>query len=260
MNSQIFEREIAIANNYSATPNELDGKVILITGAGDGIGKALATTYSALGATCILLGKTVSKLEAVYDEIVASGGPEPAIVPLDLKGATPQHYTQMGSTIIDQFGHLDGVVLNASILGALCPFSEISAEEYNDVMQVNVNSSFALMQGVLPALKLSDLGASVIFTTSSVGRKGRKFWGTYSISKFATEGMMEVLANEYSPSRIRFNCVNPGGTRTAMRAKAFPAEDPSQLKTPDDIMPTYCYLMSSKSAQVSGLVFDCQPK
>lgn len=255
-----FERPLLYANDFEPTTHCLQNKIVLITGAGDGIGRTIALQYAGLGATCILLGRTVEKLESVYDEIVARGGSEPAIVPLDLKGATPQHYIDMGNTILDQFGHLDGLVLNASILGALCPFSQIKTDEYNDVMQVNMNASFYLVQGVLPALLKSPGSASVILTTSTVGRKGRKFWGTYSISKFATEGMMEVLAEEYKAERIRFNCINPGGTRTEMRAKAFPAEDPSVLKTADDIMPTYCYAMSDESASITGRIFECQPK
>ncbi|WP_100641082.1 YciK family oxidoreductase [Alteromonas facilis] len=260
LNNRTFTREINIANEFSPSPLALKDKTILITGAGDGIGKALAISFANLGATIILLGKTVSKLEAVYDEIIANGGQEPAIVPLDLRGASPQHYIDMGNTIVDQFGHLDGLVLNAGILGALCPFTEISQEEYADVMQVNVHSSFSLLQGVIPALKRSPTSASVILTTSTVGREGRKFWGTYSISKFATEGMMEVLADEYKASDIRFNCVNPGGTRTDMRSKAFPAEDAMKLKTPAEIVATYNYLMTEESAQITGKIFDCQPK
>ncbi|MBT0586449.1 YciK family oxidoreductase [Alteromonas oceanisediminis] len=254
-----FSRSISVANSFTAPLHALRDKVILITGAGDGIGKEIALSYAKHGAICILLGRTVSKLEAVYDEIIESGGQEPAIVPLDLNGATPQNYSDMGSTIIDQFKQLDGLVLNASVLGMLCPFAEIKPNEWQEAMQVNVNANAYLIQGLLPALKKSP-SASVIFTTSSVGRQGRKFWGAYSVSKFATEGMMEVLADEFQAEAIRFNCINPGATRTDMRAKAYPAEDKSQLKTPEEIMPTYLYLMCSESQSVTGSVFDCQPK
>ena len=126
-------------NDYNAPVDLLRDKVILVTGAGDGIGAQAAKTYAAHGAICILLGRTVSKLEAVYDDIVEAGGQEPAIVPLDIKGATPSHYQQMTQTIIDQFGRLDGVLHNASILGHLSAFKDIDAEEWQDVMQVNVN-------------------------------------------------------------------------------------------------------------------------
>ena len=246
-------------NDYHAPNDLLEQKVILITGAGDGIGKQAALTYAAHGATCILLGKTVSKLEAVYDEIVANGNAEPAIVPLDLQGATPDHYKGMADTITDQFGKLDGVLLNAGALGHLSRFVDISPEEWQKVMQVNLNSNVYLLQALLPVLAKAEQ-ASVVLTSSSVGRKGRAFWGTYSVSKFATEGMMEVLADEYKNSNIRFNCINPGATRTAMRASAFPAEQPETLKTPAEIMPLYLYLMGNDSVKVNGQSLDCQPK
>lgn len=246
-------------NDYHAPKDLLNKKVILITGAGDGIGKQAALTYSQYGATCILLGKTVSKLESVYDEIVANGGAEPAIVPLDLQGATPEHYAGMAGTIGDQFGKLDGVLLNAGALGHLSRFADISPEEWQKVMQINLNSSVYMMQALLPVLARAEQ-ASVILTSSSVGKKGRAFWGTYAVSKFATEGLMQVLADEYKNSSIRFNCINPGATRTAMRASAFPAEQPETLKTPEEIMPLYLYLMGNDSLSVNGQSLDCQPK
>lgn len=245
--------------NYQAPENLLVGKTILVTGAGDGIGKQAALTYASLGATCILLGKTVNKLEAVYDEIMAANGPEPAIVPLDLKGATPKHYQDMASTIQSEFGVLDGVLFNASILGHLSPVSHIPAEEWQNVLQVNLNSTFYMLQALIPLLEAAN-NASVIFTSSTVGRTGRAFWGTYSVSKFATEGLMQVCADEYKNKTIRFNCINPGATRTAMRARAFAAEDPNLLKTPVEIMPLYTYLMGDDSIKVNGQTLDCQPK
>jgi NAD(P)-dependent dehydrogenase (short-subunit alcohol dehydrogenase family) len=245
--------------DYQATNNSLDNKTILVTGAGDGIGKAAALHYAQYGATVILLGKTVSKLEQVYDQIVEAGGQEPAIVPLDLLGASPQHYRDMASTIGDQFGQLDGLLHNASILGHLGPFAQISEKDWQQIMQVNVSSQFHMTQALLPTLEKSPR-ASVIFTSSSVGLKGQAYWGTYAISKFATQGMMEVLADEYENRNIRFNCINPGGTRSAMRAKAFPAEDATLLKTPADIMPLYLYLMAQNSISENGKTFNAQPK
>lgn len=245
-------------HTYQAPEQLLANNVILVTGAGDGIGKAAALAYSDLGATVILLGKTVSKLESVYDAIVERGNPEPAIVPLDLKGASEKHYQDMANTIRGQFGRLDGVLFNASVLGHLEPFRQITQETWNDVMQVNVNSQFLLTQALLPLLEDTQ-NASVVYTTSTVGSQGRAFWGTYAVSKFATEGMMQVLADEYDSQNIRFNCINPGRTRTTMRAKAYPAEDPGTLRTPEDIMPLYCYLMGSDSLEVTGQTLKAQP-
>ena len=165
----------------------------------------------------------------------------------------------MARTIQDQFGRLDGVLHNASILGHLSAFEDIPEDEWQDVIQINLTGAALMTQKLLPVLRLAD-NASVVFTTSSVGRKGRSFWGTYAVSKFATEGMMQVLASEYENRNVRFNCINPGGTRTDMRANAFPAEDPQTLKTPEDIMPLYLYLMGEDSLAVNGQSLDCQPK
>lgn len=243
--------------NHQIKDNSLKDKIILVTGAGDGIGKQAALTYAELGATVILLGRTVAKLESVYDEIIANGHPEPAIVPLDHKGATKQHYIDMASTIVEQFGRLDGALLNASILGELTPFTTIHEQIFDDVMQVNVKAQFLMSQALIPAL-LKSTSPSLVFTTSGVGNKGRAFWGTYSMSKFATEGLMEIIADEYDNTALRTNAINPGGTKTSMRVKAYPAEDQNTLPTPKDIMPLYVYLMSDESQQINGQVLKAQ--
>ncbi|MGF1741695.1 YciK family oxidoreductase [Vibrio profundum] len=245
--------------NYSVSDHALNNKVILITGAGAGIGKQAALHYAKHGATVILLGRTVEKLEQTYDEIEAAGYPQPAIIPLDMKGASKQHYQDMSETIEGQFGRLDGVLHNAGVLGDLAPFEQIDEATFDNVMQVNVKSQFMMTQALLPLLRLSD-DARIVFTSSTVGHIGRAFWGTYAISKFATEGMMQVLADELSDSSIRVNAINPGGTRTSMRAKAFPAEDAGLLKTPEDIMPLYVYLMAPEGKEVNGQCIDAQPK
>ncbi|QBY03217.1 YciK family oxidoreductase [Thalassotalea sp. HSM 43] len=242
---------------FIVTDNCLENKTILVTGAGDGIGKTAAMTYAKYGATVILLGKTVEKLEAVYDDIVAAGLPEPAIVPLDMKGATAQHYKDMVNTIVDQFKHLDGALLNASILGELTPFTQINSQIWDDVMQVNVTAQMYLAQALVPAL-IQAPNASLLFTTSGVGNKGRAFWGPYSVSKFATEGMMQVIADEYEGSGLRINAINPGATDTRMRQTAFPAEDKSKIASADDIMPAYLYLMSDAAKAVNGQRINAQ--
>ena len=245
--------------DYSVSPTALHDKVILVTGAGDGIGKQAAVSYAAHGATVILLGRTVAKLEKTYDEIEAAGYPQPAIIPLDMHGATKQNYLDMAATIEQQFGRLDGILHNAGLLGDLCPLEQIEEATFDTVMQVNVKAQFLMTQALLPLLRKSQAGR-LVFTSSTVGHIGRAFWGTYSISKFATEGMMQVLADELSDTPIRVNAINPGGTRTSMRASAFPAEDPNTLKTPEDIIPLYVYLMAPESAAVHGQCIDAQPK
>ncbi len=244
---------------YSVSEQALKDKVILVTGAGDGIGKQAALSYAKHGATVILLGRTVKKLEQTYDEIEAAGYPQAAIIPLDMKGASKQNYIDMAETIESQFGRLDGVLHNAGILGVISPFEQIGEDTYDDVMQVNVKATFMMTQAVLPLLKKSDDGR-LVFTSSTVGHDGRAFWGTYAMSKFATEGMMQVLADELSDSSVRVNAINPGGTRTGMRAKAYPAEDAERLKTPQDIIPLYLYLMAPEGRAVHGQCIDAQPK
>ncbi|MCC4831542.1 YciK family oxidoreductase [Shewanella sp. 1_MG-2023] len=242
---------------YQAKKDSLNNKTILVTGAGAGIGRVAAITFAKHGATVILLGKTVNKLEAVYDEIEQAGYPKPAIVPLDLKGATEQNYKDMADTIAEQFGHLDGVLHNASLLGALGPFEHIDLESLEDVMKINVTAQVILTKALLPIMRAAP-SASLVFTSSSVGRQGRAYWGPYSFSKFATEGMMQVLAHECEGTSVRVNSINPGATRTEMRAKAYPGEDPATLKTAEDIMPTYLYLMSDDAADINGQQLNAQ--
>ncbi|KPV94928.1 putative oxidoreductase YciK [Pseudoalteromonas sp. P1-9] len=246
-------------HDYQASNDALNNKVILVTGAGDGIGKVAAIEFAKHGATVILLGKTVAKLEAVYDEIIALGAPQPAIVPLDMKGATKQHYRDLAATIENEFGRLDGLLNNASIIGSLGPLEHFCVSTFENIMKVNVTAQAVLTRSLFPLLRKSD-NASIIFTSSGVGREGREFWGAYAISKFATEGMMQTWSKEVGKTNIRINCINPGATRTAMRAIAFPGEDKDKLKTPADLMPTYLYLMSDDSIGVNGQSIDAQPK
>lgn len=242
---------------YQAAKDLLINKTILVTGAGDGIGRAAAISFAEHGATVILLGKTVKKLEAVYDEIEQAGYPKPAIVPLDLKGATEQNYSDMAQTIEEQFGQLDGLLHNASMLGVLGPFEHINMDSVNEVMQVNVIAEIMMTKALLPVMKMAPQ-ASLVFTSSGVGRQGRAFWGEYAISKFATEGMMQSIAHEYDGTNLRVNSINPGATRTAMRANAYPAENPQTLKTAEQIMASYLYLMGNDSVGINGQQLNAQ--
>lgn len=244
---------------YLANADALSNKVILVTGAGDGIGREAALTYARHGATLILLGRTVSKLEAVYDEIQALGAPQPAIIPLDMKGATEANYRDMASTIMNQFGRLDGLLHNASLLGVLSPFEYIDLPTWQDIMQVNVTAQFMMTKALLPTLMKAS-HPSVIFTSSGVGRQGRAHWGPYAVSKFATEGMAQILADEYENTHLRVNVINPGATNTAMRSRAYPAEDKSKLKTAAEIMNVYLYLMTDDSIGVTGESLDAQTR
>lgn len=245
--------------DYQAPKDLLKDRIILVTGASDGIGRAAAKSYAAYGATVILVGRTIKKLEEVYDEIEEAGGAQPAIFPLNFETATYKDYGEMAELLQKEFGRIDGILHNASILGSLTPVEAYNPQMWEQVMQVNFNSALLMTQSLL-SLMYESKDASLIFTSSSVGRKGRAFWGAYSISKFATEGLMETLADELENiSNIRVNSLNPGATRTAMRQLAYPGENPATLRTPQDIMGTYLYLMGPDSKGVNGQKFDAQP-
>lgn len=244
--------------DYSAPANLLQDRIILITGAGRGIGAAAALAYAAHGATVLLLGKTEANLVQVYDQIEAAGYPQPAVIPFNLETALPHQYDELAATIEREFGRLDGLLHNASIVGPRTPLEQLSGEHFMRVMQVNVNATFMLTSTLLPLLKLSRDG-SVVFTSSSVGRKGRAYWGAYGVSKFATEGLMQTLADELDGvAPVRANSINPGATRTDMRAQAYPAEEPTKNPLPEQIMPVYLYLMGPDSSGVSGQAFNAQ--
>jgi NAD(P)-dependent dehydrogenase (short-subunit alcohol dehydrogenase family) len=245
---------------YSARPDLLEGRVILVTGAGRGIGAAAARTYASHGATVLLLGKTEANLNEVYDEIEATGAPRPVVIPFDLEAALPHQYDELAAMIEAEFGRLDGVLHNASIIGPRTPIEQLRGEQFMQVMHVNVNATFMLTTALLPLLKRSP-DASIAFTSSSVGRKGRAYWGAYGVSKFATEGLMQTLADEIDGlGSIRANSINPGATRTDMRAQAYPAEDPTNNPTPEQIMPVYLYLMGPDSKGINGQALDAQTR
>ncbi|WP_374296791.1 YciK family oxidoreductase [Acinetobacter sp.] len=244
--------------SYQPDPDLLKGRVILVTGCGDGIGRAAAINYALHGATVVLHGRSINKLEIIYDEIEALGAPQPAILPLQLSSASAHDYDTLFHTLDKQFGRLDGILHNAGILGERVTLENYPAEVWDEVLNVNLRAPFVLTQALLPLLKRSD-SASIIFTSSGVGRDARAEWGAYSVSKFGVEALSQIFAREFADQdNIRFNCINPGGTRTAMRAKAYPSEDPKTLPIPEDIMPAYLYLMGKDSHAVTGESIDAQ--
>lgn len=246
--------------NYEAPSNLLQDRVILVTGAGDGIGKAAAIAFAQAGAELILAGRTVDKLEQVYDQIIASGGKEPAIYPIDLEGATEQDYEQLASSCDQQYGRLDGLLLNAGILGQRTPLNHYRQDVWDKVIRVNLTSQFQITQALMPVMEKAE-DASILFTSSGVGRVGRAFWGAYAVSKFATEGLVQTWASELEEiNSVRINCINPGATSTNMRAQAFPAENPQSIASADDIMPAYLYLMGPDSSSVNGRSIEAQIK
>lgn len=247
-------------DNYTPADELLKSRIIVITGAGDGIGKTMAIAAAKAGATVILLGRTMTKLEAVYDVIEQLNGPQPAIFPINFESATEQDYSQLKEALNNEFGHLDGLLHNASALGPRTPIEQYSSDAWQTLLQVNITAPFMLTQTLLPLLKKSK-DASVIFTGSTVGYQGRAYWGGYAATKAACENLMQTLADEHSEnSNIRFNSINPGATRTQMRATAYPAEDPNTVASPDEHIGKYLYLLGPGSKGVNGLQFQAQVK
>lgn len=241
--------------DYQAPADLLKGRRILVTGAGRGIGAAAALAYAAHGAEVLLLGRTLANLQHTAEAIAAAGHGLPECLEHDLLSASAADCQALAERI---GGHLDGVLHNASLIGPRLPIAQLPGDAFAEVMQANVNGTFLLTQALLPLLERAPADASVIFTSSSVGRQGRAEWGAYAVSKFATEGLMQTLADELAGSPLRANSINPGGTRTDMRAQAYPAEDPARNPEPWEIMPVYLYLMGPGSVGVNGQALNAR--
>ncbi len=236
----------------------LKDKIVLITGAGDGMGKAAAIEYASQGASLILLGRNVKNLEKTHDIISASNAPKPMISLMDLSKADGNDYQELSDNLMNKYGHLDGLLLNAAILGDRSPISQYDISTWVNTIHVNLTSQFILTKSLLPSLEKST-SASVIFTSSGVGKIGKAFWGAYSVSKFGVEGLCQILSDEYQNDKtIRFNCINPGAIQTKMRKSAYPLEDPQKLLTPEDVLDKYVWLMSDLSKEIDGQSIDCQ--
>jgi len=233
-------------------------RVVLVTGAGDGIGRAVALALAAQGATVALLGKTQRKLETVYDQIVAAGHPTPALLPFNLETATANEYDTLHGALASEFGRLDGLAHIAGILGSRSPLEHFDVPTWCRVLHVNLTAAFILTQAALPLLKQS-VDASVVFTSSGVGRRGKAYWGAYAASKFGIEGLMQVLAAEMDgTTNVRSNSVNPGPVRTFMRLQAYPAEDRNALPEASAVVAPYLFLLGPESRGINGQAFDCQ--
>ncbi|MCU7891621.1 MAG: YciK family oxidoreductase [Candidatus Thiodiazotropha sp. (ex Ustalcina ferruginea)] len=236
----------------------LKERIILVTGAGSGIGQAAAKAFAEHGATVVLLGRNERKLEETYDLIEAAGWPAPALIPFDLEKAPVDDYYALGESLYQEFGQLHGLLHNAAQLALLSRIDDFDPETWNKVIQVNLTAAFMLTQACLPLLRKAD-EASIIFTSDRLGRKGKAYWGAYGVSKFAIEGLMQTLADELEDSQIRVNSIAPEPTQTAMRAWAYPGEDPSTLPLPESIMANYLYLMGPDSKKTNGQALSAQP-
>lgn len=244
--------------HYQAPPDLLKNRVILVTGAGQGIGKAVALSYASLGATVILSGRKVDKLEAVYDEISAMGYPEAVIFPLDLEKATEQQFKDMAEGIYQQLGRLDGILHNAAHFDNLSPLEIQTIRQFEQMLRINLVAPFALTKACLPLLVRSP-DASVIFTSTSAGNSAAAYWGAHGISKSAAQHMVQTWALELEKTpHIRINTIIPGPMQSPQRKKSHPGEVHSSLPTIENILPIYHYLMGGDSKGISGEVFASQ--
>jgi NAD(P)-dependent dehydrogenase (short-subunit alcohol dehydrogenase family) len=252
---------LPIPAGYLPNSDALKDRVVMVTGAGDGIGRAVALECAKVGATVVLVGRTQAKLEQTYDAIEKHGAPRPAILTLDLGATTVPEFAGVAASLAQEYGRLDGLAHVAGVLGARTPLEQYDSKVWSQVMAVNLTAPFLLTQALLPLLRASR-DPAVVFTSSGVGRRARAFWGAYAVSKTALEGLMQVWADEHETvSRpIRFNSLNPGAVRTAMRLEAYPGEDRNALTLPEQVAPAFVYLLSDASAGQTGEAFDAQPR
>jgi NAD(P)-dependent dehydrogenase (short-subunit alcohol dehydrogenase family) len=244
--------------NYQAPHQHLKDRVILVTGAGQGIGRTAAMAFAAQGATVILLGRMVSKLEETHDAIVEAGYPQPLIFPLDLSKAGEADYQAMAEGIYQQLKRLDGILHNASRFDNLSPLEIQNAEQMNGMFKVNVTAPFLITKSCLPLLKRAP-DAAVVFTSTTAAHHPAAFWGAHAITKSAVETMAKIWSEEMGTApNLRFNTVIPGPVQSPQRRKSHPGELAEKLPTAEAIMPLYLYLMGHDSAGVSGQVFEAQ--
>ncbi|HEY6451491.1 MAG TPA: YciK family oxidoreductase [Steroidobacteraceae bacterium] len=256
----IPDASLPVHQRFQPGAEALLGRVIAITGAGDGIGRALALAAAGLGADVVLVGRTVSKLEQVHERIAALKRAPASIAPLDLERAVARDFDTLAEAVQQRYGRLDGLVHNAGILGQLAPIEHYDVPTWCRVLHVNLTAAFALTQVLLPALRASP-DASIIFTSSGAGRVAKAYWGAYTVSKFGVEALCRTLAEELErEGRVRVNALNPGPVRTRMRAQAFPAEDPAALARPQEVLGPYLWLLSAASCGVTGQSLDCQAR
>jgi NAD(P)-dependent dehydrogenase (short-subunit alcohol dehydrogenase family) len=244
--------------DWQPAANLLSERIILLTGAANGIGRAVADAMAAHGATVVMLDKDVKGLELAYDEIVAAGSTEPALYPMDLQGATLNDYTQLATTLEQEFGRLDGLVHNAAWLGALVPFANYDNDMWLESIQVNLHAPYLLTTACLGLLNASD-GASVLFVSDETGRKGKAYWGAYAVAKAGLENFMQTLADELEANTsIRVNSLDTGHVLTSMYRIAYPGTNSSAVNMPADVVKPFLYLCSAESSGTTGQQFSCR--
>ena len=238
-----------------AAAGSLRDRVVLVTGAAGGLGRATAIAAAASGATVILLGRKVPQLEKVYDAVAALGRAQPAIYPMDLSGATAKDYADLAATIETEFGRLDGIVHAAAHFDSLRPALNIAPEEWLRALHVNLSAPFLLTQACGELLSRAD-DASVVFVLDDPDRMRRAHWGGYGVAKQALSGLAAILHDEWENTPVRVHTVVPPPMRTALRRAAYYGENTMQLPTPDAFAPAIVYLLSRDGAAARGGLLD----
>ncbi len=232
--------------DYKPSNGQLNGKVILVTGAADGIGKAVSLALAQYGATVLMLDKKARHLEKVYDQALERGFTEPVILPVDLMDVTPESATVLAQSVYDDIGHIDGLLHNAADLGSPSPLDQYDMAYWNSVMQTNLHATYYISRAMLPLLK-QDHQTNLLFTTADVGREARAYWGAYAIAYAGVESQMTIWAEELeNTSNIKVNSIDPGAVRTSFRRRSHPGESQDSLVTPQSIAAAYLYIFSNE--------------
>jgi len=245
-----------IPHDWRPEDQFLKDRVILVTGAGNGIGTAVAKSCAHYGASVVLLDKSVRNLEQVYDAIESAGSAQAAIYPMNLEGASEKDFLDLANTIEKEFGRLDGLLHNAAMLGALIPVAHFETDLWFRILQINLNAPFLLTRACLGLLMQSP-DASILFSSDAAGRHGKAYWGAYGASKAALENLMQTLADEMeSNTPVRVNSLDPGPVATGLRNLAYPGENPQAVASPDDVVRPHLYILGPDSKGITGKQFD----
>ena len=242
----------------AATSIALEGRVVLVTGAAGGLGAPLARACAAKGATVVLHGRVVRKLEALYDEITQAGHPEPIILPLDLAKAAASDFANVANALEAQFKRLDAIVHTAAMLGSLGPLEHQSFDGWLNLLRVNLAAPMGITRALLPLLARAD-DASVVFTLDNRGMQPRAYWGGYGVTKAGLAALARELADEWeNRPNLRVNAVVPGPIRSPLRGQSHPGEDPMALPEPDALVPLYLYLIGGQPKAESAALLDAR--
>jgi len=253
------EITLATVQAHQPTSNFLRDRNILVTGAANGIGKAVAIACASYGASVILVDIDGKGLKTVYDTIESKGFATPAMVPLDFHQASMESWEELAAKLGDGFGTLHGLIHCAADIGILCPLDNYDLDTWQRVMHVNFTSAYLLTRACLPLLRDAGNG-SIIFTTADVARQSRAYWGAYAVAGHALEGLAQVWTRELSGERpVSVNTIDPGVVATRMRQSIYPGEDPSTLRQPDDIVPLYTYVLEqSMKGELTGACLSAE--